>query len=503
VSLTIPPYIPPVTGAGTLNGQRELSKQVKTIAAASTSLPVVYGEAQVGGRVFAATFTGGFWYLGVAFCVGEIDSYTALYLNGVDVKPATPAGMVINYYTGTTSQTADATLASAISGYVDTLVHSTAAGSVGVAYVVLKYSDAHYSGFPTIVAKVKGRKVRPLSQNLFIRSQELDQTGAWVQAASADIDVTANAAVAPNSTTTADKIIEITTASVTRWIAQSISVSAIPDNTLASASGYFKPAERTAIRFLIRDKTNTYHGFIFDFNTSTVYTSSGSPVDGGISDVGNGWFRVWVVANVGTGAVAPLVRIQMASGATGQTLAYAGVVNSGILAWGIQLEAKASPGVYSATTTAASAAAWSDNPALCARDLIINGAFGLGEDVDDLSALCAANEPCYRLGALGDRLDRYARDVRRGVDLQIRRALDVRARPTCGFVAVYGYRSRVDGVQCHGNGYPLCLAARSDRGRRVCGQSERAKHLWRAGAVCSGQALSRFWIWGCKSSAVL
>ncbi len=258
MSLTIPPYIPPVTGAGTLNGQREISRQVKTIAAAGTTIPIVYGEAQIGGRIFAATFTGGFWYVGAVFCVGEIDSFTSLYLNGVDVKPATPAGMTITYYTGTTAQTADATLASAISGYTDTLVVTNGGGSVGLAYVVLKYNESHYSGFPTIMAKIKGRKVFASSENVMLRSQELDNA-SWGQTNTIDIDVTPNATTAPDGTLTADKLIEITTTSTTRWLFNVIgSLNDIPSNADATLSGYFKSAERTAVRFLLRDKANNF-----------------------------------------------------------------------------------------------------------------------------------------------------------------------------------------------------------------------------------------------------
>lgn len=389
MSLTIPPYIPPVTGAGTLNGQKELSRQVKTIAAASTTIPVIYGEAQVGGRVFAATFTGGFWYIGALFCVGEIDSFTALYLDGVDVKPATPDGMTITYYTGTTSQTADATLASAISGYTDTLVVTNGGGSVGLAYVVLKYNESHYAGFPTIMAKIKGRKVFASSENVMLRSQELDNA-SWVQTNTIDIDVTPNATTAPDGTATADKLIEITTTSTTRWLYKNISLNDIPSNAEATLSGYFKSAERTAVRFLLRNKANNYHGYIFDLASQTATVSSGTPASGGIISVGNGWYRCWVTINILSGAAVPIARIQMVSGTS--NLTYAGEENSGFFAWGIQLEPAASMGVYSATAATKTAAAWSDNPAYCLNDLIRNRVFGLGEDVDALSVQCAATE---------------------------------------------------------------------------------------------------------------
>lgn len=385
MSLTIPPYIPPVTPADKLNGQREISRQAKTIAAAGTTIPIVYGEAQVGGRIFAATFTGGFWYVGAVFCVGQIDSFTALYLNGVDVKPATPAGMSINYYTGTTSQTADALLASAISGYTDTLIVSNAGGSVGLAYVVLKYSEAHYSGFPTILAKVKGRKVRPLSENLIEDSEDLNGTGWTVFNAAR----TVNATTAPDQATTADKLDE--TAITAQHHTQTPTVSGLQDNVRCVFSVFLKAAERTCARIGIIDKTNSSNTATIDLTTGEVLNNTGTNyVDSGCVSYGGGWYRAWVVSSVGTGATVPRGRVWIMQDAS--NVVTTGVAGSGIYVWGAQFEQKESPGIYSPTSATASAAAWSDNPGLCARDLIANPVFGLGEDVDDLSVLCVDNE---------------------------------------------------------------------------------------------------------------
>lgn len=388
MSLTIPPYVPPVPGAGTLNGQRAIEAQTRTIAAASSTIPVAYGEVQVGGRVFAATFTGGFWYVGALFCVGEIDSFTSLFLNGVDVKPSTPAGMSINYYTGTTSQTADALLASAISGYTDTLVISTASGSVGVAYVVLKYSESHYAGLPTITARIKGRKVYPVSGNLIANSEDITGSG-WVLG-SADTGRTANAATAPDGAATADKLTEATVTSNSHFISAP-SVSGLPDNSTATFSVFLKAAERTFGRLAFVCKDNTTAIATFNLTSGVIESSSGANyVDAQSVPVGDGWFRVSITANIKTGATAPRGRVIIMQSAT--TQAYVGTIGSGIYVWGAQTELKRTRGVYTKTTTAASAPAWSDNPALCLRDLILTGSFGLGEDVDDLVLQSTATE---------------------------------------------------------------------------------------------------------------
>lgn len=387
MSVTIPPYIPPVPGSGTLNGQKPVEAQTRTIAAASTTIPVAYGEVQVGGRIFAATYTGGFWYVGALFCLGEIDSFTSLFLNGVDVKPSTPAGMSINYYTGTTAQTADALLASAISGYADTLVISTASGSVGVAYVVLKYSEAHYAGLPTITARIKGRKVYGTSGNLIANSEDITGTG-WVLG-NADTGRTADATAAPDLSTTADKLTEATVTSISHFISAP-SVTLDP-NVIATFSVFLKSSERTfgRLQFLCKDGTTAV--VTVNLTSGLVESSSGANfVDARSVSYGAGWWRVSITANMGTGATAPRGRIVTMLDATTQI--YAGTVGSGIFVWGAQTELKASPGIYTKTTTAASAPAWSDNPALCLRDLILTGSFGLGEDVDDLSVRCTAIE---------------------------------------------------------------------------------------------------------------
>ncbi len=387
MSLTIPPYIPPVTGAGTLNGQREISRQVKTIAAAGTTIPIVYGEAQIGGRIFAATFTGGFWYVGAVFCVGEIDSFTSLYLNGVDVKPATPAGMTITYYVGTTAQTADATLASAISGYTDTLVVTNGGGSVGLAYVVLKYNESHYSGFPTIMAKIKGRKIHNVSANLIANSEDISSAG-WALG-NADSGSSLNATAAPDGTTTADKLTEATVTANQHFV--STPTVTTDTNAVFTFSVFLKSSERTFGRIQLLCKDGTTAAATINLTTGLIESSSGANlISAAAVNFGLSWFRVSVTANVGTGGTAVRGRVFTMLDATTQS--YAGTIGSGIFVWGAQLEQKRSAGVYTKTTGTASTAAWSDNPALCARDLILNPVFGLGEDVDDVTVKCARQE---------------------------------------------------------------------------------------------------------------
>jgi len=383
MAVTIPPWRPPVTPGATLNGQRGLKEQLETVAAASTAIPVVYGECMIGGRIFAATYTGGVWYVGAMFCVGEIDSYVNLYLN--DAAPVT--GVTVTYYTGTTSQTADATLAAAISGYTDTLIVSTPQGSVGVAYVVFTYSDAMYSGLPSIKARIKGRKVYGTSGNLIANSEDITGAG-W--AVTADTGRTANAATAPDGAATADKLTEATVTSAVHY-ANAPSVTGLSDYTTVVFSVFLKAAERTFARVSGVSKAGVTAIVTVNLTTGLITSTSGADLIGaGCDVVGDGWHRVWVAYSLNTGATVVRGRVQLMQSATAGT--YVGVVGNGLYVWGAQFETKRTPGVYTATTATASAAAFSENPALCLRDLIGTTSFGLGEDTDDLSFQSTATE---------------------------------------------------------------------------------------------------------------
>lgn len=149
-----------------LNGQPSLREIRATTAAAGSAIPICYGRCQVGGRVFALDFTDGVWTVGVAFSLGEIDGYERLLINGEEPKGATwdmataqLTSVSVNYYTGTTSQTADPLLAAAITGYADTMIATLPTGNVGIAYCVVQYRACHYDNWPSFVADLRGKKV--------------------------------------------------------------------------------------------------------------------------------------------------------------------------------------------------------------------------------------------------------------------------------------------------------------------------------------------------------
>ncbi len=153
---TIPRWIPPLPAAGTANAQNDLKTIQANIVAGDKPIPLVYGQAQVGGQIFAVDYNAGTWTVGAVLCIGEILSVDSVYLNGATAV----AGVTVNTYTGTTAQVADPLLAAAIAGYADTLVMTHPAGDVGFAYVVIQYTESHYSGLPSIIVELRGKKVK-------------------------------------------------------------------------------------------------------------------------------------------------------------------------------------------------------------------------------------------------------------------------------------------------------------------------------------------------------
>lgn len=152
--------------------------------------------------------------------------------------------------------------------------------------------------------------------------------------------ITANAIVAPNGTTTADKLIETATIGdhqVTRSFAAT-------DNTAYTWSAYAKAGERSNFRLYLQNKAGTFNLADFDLSTGTITATSG--VTAVITPVGNDWYRCSVSCNVGTGATASPAAI----------LSYAtisaGSGTNGLYIWGAQIEGSTSVvGAYYATTT--------------------------------------------------------------------------------------------------------------------------------------------------------
>jgi len=207
-----------------------------------------------------------------------------------------------------------------------------------VAANVLAYDHDPVTGAPLGVL-VEGSRT-----NILLQSQTLDNA-SWSKTRAT---VTANAVAAPDGTTTADKIVEDSTASATHNTSQ---------GTLTFSAGryigscWLLAAGRTAARMQINDGTTSFTAD-FDLSAGSVTATSGATARitkyliGGVA-----WYRCELYATVAATSSGSLTIFLM----SGAAVSYNGDGTSGVYAWGAQLElttngARASS--YIPTTTA-------------------------------------------------------------------------------------------------------------------------------------------------------
>ena len=117
-------------------------------------VPIIYGKQLIIPKIIAIGKNGNNLVLCGVIGLGEINSYVTDYLNNDTV----PSGVTITHYVGTTTQTVDSTLASAISGYADDLVVTINGTEYGIAYCVYEITPTAIHGWPRFSHIVEGRK---------------------------------------------------------------------------------------------------------------------------------------------------------------------------------------------------------------------------------------------------------------------------------------------------------------------------------------------------------
>jgi hypothetical protein len=162
VSITItttPSTLPRLPDAVINEAKSDPAKQQETIAGRNTLIPVVYGRARLGARIFFVGKIGTDLVLGGLWALGEVQTVESVTING----EAPPAGVTVTSYVGATSQTPDATLVAAATeagaAYADALVTTYEGVTIGVAYSVIRVQAGAITGFPRIEAVIQGRKV--------------------------------------------------------------------------------------------------------------------------------------------------------------------------------------------------------------------------------------------------------------------------------------------------------------------------------------------------------
>lgn len=154
---SLPPFPsrPSVPAASIINKIQEDTKKARQkILAKDSFLPLVYGMADLEGKLAYATSDTSFLYVLYLFCIGEIGGFDSIYLSSTEVHEA-EKGLVAkggdyHTYLGTADQEPDPWFESLVSGYADALP--------GVAYAVLKL-PASYTSVPACRAVLQGKKV--------------------------------------------------------------------------------------------------------------------------------------------------------------------------------------------------------------------------------------------------------------------------------------------------------------------------------------------------------
>ena len=154
-----------------------------------------------------------------------------------------------------------------------------------------------------------------------------------------EVTVTTEAGVAPDGTTTADKITPSTNSTTNHWLFQSHSTANHTYSVFAKPDGY------DFINIILWVAGTTSQGVQFNVSTGAIVTSQNAT--GTITDAGNGWYRCSIIPT--TSSTSAYAMLQPNDGSTPNTSShfrssFAGDGTKGVLLWGAQLEATALTG---------------------------------------------------------------------------------------------------------------------------------------------------------------
>jgi hypothetical protein len=247
----------------------------------------------------------------------------------------------------------------------------------------------------------KGVLIEGARTNLILQSQTFGTTWTVTRCLAFGSGSVADAVVAPDGTTTADKLVEDTTASNTHRLQQSgITVSA---STAYTYTIYVKAAERSICTLQMTDGTNTGFAY-FNLSNGSVGSTSGTSARH-VEALADGWYRFGITMTTAVGATAMTVQVFMATSTS--TNSYSGDGTSGLYLWGAQLEAASFPSSYIPTTTASATRA--------ADSLTITGVTGLDypltlfaefDFADADSSVIASSRAAFALGTSGTTAER-------------------------------------------------------------------------------------------------
>lgn len=317
-----------IGAANTFNGQftfsvyaKYVSQQFVQVFLGADATPFANFDIQTGavsasGSTASIVSVGSGWYrLSITF---TSSTGSGIYLLNVDSLAAarfTATSSTGSYYAfGAQLETGDIA--------TDYIATTSAAVSVGPVANVPRL-DYLGSSCPRLL-------LEPQRTNLATYSEQFNNA-AWTKQ---EVNVTANAAIAPDGTQSADNIVPTTVLGTHQIFSGAlVSSSQCAMSVYAKANGY--------TTFHMLDRASGSNGAAFNLANGTV-TNAGSGV-GTITSVGNGWYRCTAVATT-TG-----VRFYIPTPASNFT----GDGTSGVLLWGAQVEAGAYATSYIPTLGAA------------------------------------------------------------------------------------------------------------------------------------------------------
>jgi hypothetical protein len=191
--------------------------------------------------------------------------------------------------------------------------------------------------------------LKTATTNLLLRSEEFDDA-SWTKTGGS---ITPNTITAPNSTFTADKLVEDTSTGSHRIHQQLTTVAG--DITF---SVYVKAAERDYLQIRFQEGGSFVSRAEYDLALGTAIAVFGSLPS--IVNVGDGWYRISLTAS-SAGSATFQAQVWMADSPS--SLSYTGDGTSGLYLWGAQLEQSTTVGEYIPTTsTINSAPRFDHNP---------------------------------------------------------------------------------------------------------------------------------------------
>lgn len=194
----------------------------------------------------------------------------------------------------------------------------------------------------------KGLLIEEQRTNVTLQSEALSNATYWNPVR---CSVSADAITAPDGNSTADKVIEDSSASTSHFILPAVAYRpTLTASTTYTLSVFAKAGERTAFSLVATGSASWNPAFPsahFDLSLGTVVSEYGSTAT--IQDCGNGWYRCAIIATLGASGGSATLQFNLMEGSS---VNYNGDGSSGAYFWGAQLETGAFPTSYIKTTTA-------------------------------------------------------------------------------------------------------------------------------------------------------